>query len=216
MARSSHLNPTQIRTTMMQKGLATVHYTSCRTFHCTDAFVVPSRHPVTSTPFVRKIAKGRLTVGQHQVKVQVHDGLAMRNVVIRTSDGLMELLEKIASAMKRPNHLVEMGYEAPWSAKNGTKKILSYVSNNDELDDFWVAFHRFAEGGKKKKSDDEVVGIIFRNTLDGNQVCSIVLICSIYYAFYSRLHRREALAARKCRRQLTALYSTLVAQRRPR
>ncbi len=70
--------------------------------------------------------------------------------------------------------------------------------------------------GKKKKSDDEVVGIIFRNTLDGNQVCSIVLICSIYYAFYSRLHRRQALAARSCRRQLTVLYSTLVAQRRPR
>ncbi len=49
--------------------------------------------PVTSTPFVRKtVSKGRKTIGEHTVKVSVHDGLAMRAVNISASESLLELL----------------------------------------------------------------------------------------------------------------------------
>ncbi len=69
--------------------------------------------------------------------------------------------------MKRPNNLVEMGYEAPWSAKIGTKKSLAYVSNEEELDDFWLSYARYVakQGGKKQKKAEEVV-IVFSNMQD--------------------------------------------------
>ena len=130
---------------------------------------------LTSTPYVRRTApKGRKALGRLDVKVQVHDGVAMRNVNISSKDGLYELLEKIANAMKRPSNLVEMGYEAPWSSKVGQKRNLAYVSNEDELDDFWVAFSRYSKGKGAKDQDGPNSTIVFRNMLDNAQVCSVL------------------------------------------
>ncbi len=76
--------------------------------------------------------------------------------------------------MKRPNHKVEMGYEAPWSSKVANKKCVAYISNDDELDDFWLAYARYLEAQRKKlkKATGEVVisDIVFRNMSDGVQV----------------------------------------------
>ncbi|KLO19024.1 hypothetical protein SCHPADRAFT_885687 [Schizopora paradoxa] len=121
-----------------------------------------------STPFPHKkrvVPKGRQSVGKLNIKVQVHDGVALRNVCISSKDGLYELLEKISNAMKRPSQLVEMGYEAPWSSKVGQKKNLAYVTNEDELDDFWVSLNRYAKG-KYTSADEWGAGIVFRNMQD--------------------------------------------------
>lgn len=143
--------------------------------------------PVTSTPYVRKrpaVAsqqppvkskpKGRKTVGDYDVKVSVHDGIAMRSVSISTKDALLDLLEKIAELMKRPNHMVQMAYKAPWSSKVGTKKISTYITTDGELDDFWLAYHghvtkiasKAVAGKKPKVTEVTVVGIVFRNMND--------------------------------------------------
>ncbi len=47
--------------------------------------------------------------------------------------------------MKLPNDYVEMGYEAPWSMKNGTKRIAMFISNTDDLDEFWCFIQRLHE-----------------------------------------------------------------------
>ena len=114
-------------------------------------------------------AKGRKTVAPRELKVQVHDGLALRSVTIRTADNLLETLEKIAGAMKRPNNQVEMGYEAPWSAKTGSKRTLAYISNDEELDDFWASLDTYTSKQKTKKNENSY-DIIFRNMLDRNTV----------------------------------------------
>lgn len=133
----------------------------------------------TSTPFVRKTSKAlpkdRKPIGKYVVKVSVHDGLAMRSVTICSLDTLHELLEKICAAMKRPNHKVEMGFDAPWSSKIGSKKCVAYISNAEELADFWNAYARCLEQQKKKqKGNAEVVvsGIVFHNLMDSAQVSS--------------------------------------------
>lgn len=60
-----------------------------------------------------------------------------------------------------------MGYEAPWSQKVGTKKSPSHVLNNDEMEGFWTAYARYVNNRKgKKNTDEEVVGIVYRNMLD--------------------------------------------------
>lgn len=130
--------------------------------------------PVTSTPFVRKTAapKGRKTIGKHNIKVDIHDGVAMRKVPVSTSDSRLDLLEKVSTAMKRPNSMVELGYEAPWSAKINNKKCVAYISNEEELDDFWLALARHMAAQKKKlKGKSEVAdpGIVFHNILDSAQ-----------------------------------------------
>ena len=120
-----------------------------------------------------RTAEGRKTIGQKTIKVYVHDGLALRTVGISTSDSHLELLEKIATAMKRPNHLVEMGYEAPWSTKIGNKKSLAYLSNEDELDGFWVAYSRFTkkqEGKTQKRRAEVACDIVFRNMTESAPV----------------------------------------------
>lgn len=99
----------------------------------------------------------------------------MRSVTICSLDTLLELLEKICSAMKRPNNKVEMGFEAPWSAKIGSKKCVAYISNVEELGDFWLAYSSHLDALKKKqkkKCSDEVVvtGIVFHNLMDSAQV----------------------------------------------
>lgn len=119
--------------------------------------------------------KGRKAIGQHAMKVFAHDGLAMRIVNISTSDTHLELLEKIATSMKRPNHLVEIGYEAPWSTKVGSKKSLAYITNEEELDSFWLAYSQFSKkqkGKTQKRRAESSCDIIFRNMLDNAPVSS--------------------------------------------
>lgn len=97
----------------------------------------------------------------------------MRNASINTKDGYLDVLEKVAVVMKRPNQQVEMGYEAPWSAKIGTKKCLAYIASEDDLDEFWIAYaaHCKKQNAKKKANADATSGIIFKNMRDSLQVC---------------------------------------------
>ncbi len=132
---------------------------------------------MSSTPFVRKTVAPTKAVSKREIKVSVHDGIAMRTVAISSTESLLQILEKICSAIRRPNNKVEMGYEAPWSSKIGSKKLVSYISNDDELSEFWRAYERFLETQKSKqkgKSIAEISGIVFHNVLDGAQVsCSL-------------------------------------------
>ena len=72
-----------------------------------------------------------------------------------------------------------MGYEAPWSLKIGTKKSLAYIMNEDELDEFWIAYTRYItpkKGAKKGTAAiEEVAGIVFRNMFDSAQVSATPL-----------------------------------------
>ncbi len=127
---------------------------------------------------MRKTAapKGRKTIGKHQIKVSVYDGVAMRTVTISTDNSLLDLLEKVCTIIKRPNTKVEMGYKAPWSSKIRTKKVMAYISNEEELDDFWLAYARHLATQKKKSKANAVVeisGIVFHNILDGTQVSGL-------------------------------------------
>ncbi len=129
--------------------------------------------PVTSTPFVRKrveTVKSRRTIKQRELKVYVHDGLAMRTVTIGTADSLFSVLEKIAFAMKRPNNQVEMGYKAPWSLKINNKKSLAYISSEEELDDFWLSLDSYEVKQKAKKKASNASDIVFSNMMDNAQV----------------------------------------------
>ena len=131
--------------------------------------------PVTSTPFIiRKngTTKSRNVIGGKAIKVSIHDGIAMRVTSISPSDTHLDVLEKAATLMKRPNHMVEIGYEAPWSSKIGTKKNIAYISNEEELDDFWLAYDRYMKNQIKKRNRGEeiVCEIVFRNMLDNAQV----------------------------------------------
>lgn len=111
------------------------------------------RLPLTLTPYARKpaAAKGRATMRGMKVKVNVHDCVALRSLTISTSEPYLEVLERVAMVMKRPNNRVEIVYEAPWSSKIGAKKALAYISNEDELDDFWLAYGRYVKKQENKK-----------------------------------------------------------------
>ncbi len=39
--------------------------------------------------------------------------------------------------MKRPNHCIVIGYEAPWSAKMSNKKVIAYILSDTDLNEFW-------------------------------------------------------------------------------
>lgn len=162
-------------------------------------------HPVTSTPFVRKNAAAKDVKKQQPVKVQVHDGFVMHTVSIAPSNGLQGTLEKISTALNSPNHLVQMSYETPWSQKIGTKKSVSYISNDDEMEDFWTMYLRYVNNKRKGKAnvDEEVVGIVFRNMLDGPSVsCSLTRLFTTVTDFVLfRRRERPELAAKKTRQQ---------------
>ena len=126
--------------------------------------------PVTSTPFARKHAAKKVcdTNEETIIEINVHDGLGMRITSISSSDSYLEVLEKTAMAMKRPNHSVEIGYEAPWSSRIGTKRNLAYISSDDELANFWLSYNRYTRNqqSKKRKHDKAVVcEIVFHNML---------------------------------------------------
>ncbi|KLO06297.1 hypothetical protein SCHPADRAFT_946195 [Schizopora paradoxa] len=128
---------------------------------------------VTSTPFVTrrkptkkpapsKIAKPIVEDDEdkvYEVKIDVHDGIALRPVTISSNDTLLSVLTKVAEKMCRENADVQMCYLAPWSAKEGTKRVPSYVTNVTELDAFWSEYRLHA----RKKKGEEITGIVFRN-----------------------------------------------------
>ena len=121
---------------------------------------------------------------QGPIKISVHDGLGMRPITISPVDTQLDVLEKTALAMKRPNHAIEIGYEAPWSSKIGTKKCLAYLSTQDELDDFWLAYERYGKSQlakKRKNGEEKPCDIVFRNMLDGSAV-RVPLHCKIAFA----------------------------------
>ncbi len=106
-----------------------------------------------------------------EVKVGVIASGGMRSVTLFKTQTHVEVLTKVAEAMKLPNDYVEMGYEAPWSMKNGTKRIAMFISNTDDLDEFWRSYNAFMNAPGRKPSN---TGISFRNMLDLAQVCSIL------------------------------------------
>lgn len=123
---------------------------------------------ITSTPHPRRAknlpAKGHKTVETLVIKVQVHDGNGMRTVSVSSDESLPDLLEKIANILKRPHLLVQMGYEAPWSAKVSGKKVPAYLTSEAELEELWVSY-RTSPAGKKHKVG-ELSGIVIRNMID--------------------------------------------------
>ena len=57
-----------------------------------------------------------------EIKVKVYDRLAEQVITILSLDKYINILEKAAQAMRRPNHLVEIGYEAPLELKDRDKE----------------------------------------------------------------------------------------------
>lgn len=150
--------------------------------------------PVTSTPYVPKAApKGRKTVGKLKAKVHVYDGIGLRPVGISTEDDRLDLLEKVCTAMKRPHQKVEMGYEAPWSAKVGSKKCIAYLSNDEEYDDFWLSFSR----QQKKAKGEEVLGIVIYNVMESTaQVCPLLFSSLSFFTDFDSLDYDEEVCRR--------------------
>ncbi len=150
--------------------------------------------PATSTPYVRKPSKPPSNVGAkgaakatkaiepikeedesfeieyNEVKIGVIASGGMRSITLFKSQSLVQVLTKVAEAMKLPNDYVEMGYDAPWSMKSGTKRIAMFVSNTDDLAEFWRSYNAFMNAPGRKPNS---ISISFRNMLDLTQVCSI-------------------------------------------
>ena len=101
-----------------------------------------------STPAIRKERGAKpppKATTKCEAKVNVHDGVGVRNVTVSISENYYNMLARIATIMKRSPAAVELRYEAPWSMKAGTKKLLSYLSNETEWAEFWVAINRYVE-----------------------------------------------------------------------
>ena len=133
-------------------------------------FLVSVFRPFTSTPHPRKVAKP--TREKVDVKIQVFDGLAMRSATIPSSANYVRMLDTIAKSMRRPNESVMLGYEAPWSPKLGTKKVVAYISNDMDVDQFFDEYFDHIDELKAKKKTKSakitVNGILFRNMIDLN------------------------------------------------
>ena len=139
------------------------------TLHTPDDILLP----ITSTPHGGDLTarKARSALSAKSVKVNVHDGLALRPITISPLDSLSDILEKTSTAMRRPRHTVEIGYEACWSSKVGNKRNSAYISTSAELSDFWAAFHRYVKDQQSKKGNsgkDVECAILFRNMLDNS------------------------------------------------
>ncbi|KLO15584.1 hypothetical protein SCHPADRAFT_938567 [Schizopora paradoxa] len=135
--------------------------------------------PVTSTPFPRKqavklpqlaaIPQGRKSVGKYKLKVNVHDGRALRSVMISSKDSVGKLKARISEQLELPIPSVSLGYEAVWSKKTGNKKVLAYVTKETEWDEFWLEFSKHVDGHKKESIADIASSVIFHNMLEGAQ-----------------------------------------------
>lgn len=143
--------------------------------------------PVTSTPHGGNLAARRASSGLRtkSVKVNVHDGVALRPIAISPLDSLTDILEKTAVAMRRPQHTVEIGYEACWSSKIGSKRSPAYISSSAELDEFWMAYHTYVQNQQGKKGNygkDIDCAILFRNMLNSSVTpVSRIIFQKIYF-----------------------------------
>lgn len=110
-----------------------------------------------------------------ELKVQVHDGAGFRAETISSAETFNETREKLSGAMKRPSRVVELGYEAGWSQKIGTKKCPTYVTNDQEYKNFWMECKDQDRKAKasKKGTKNPLLGIVFRNMFDEAQVSLI-------------------------------------------
>ena len=159
-------------------------------FYCCAYLLVDESLGVTSTPFLRKTAKKKPepevakkvkeevvvideSMELYEIHVGVLDGVGVRTITMSSSDELYVVLGKVATCMKLPHLAVEMGYEAPWSAKNGQKKIASYLTNDKDLEEFWCSYDKFVKApGRKPKQD----GILIRNMSENAPVCCTVAL----------------------------------------
>lgn len=105
------------------------------------------------------------------MKIQVHDGLGNRNTTLQNDEAFIDFLHKISKIIKRPTQHIEIVFEGPWSAKIGTKKCVSYITNDEELDEFRLQYEAYRQSLQKKTKppgrDVEVTGVILYNLLDG-------------------------------------------------
>lgn len=136
--------------------------------HESDHYLDSILGPVTSTPHpAKRVAQPAKARKQIKIKVQVHDGNGSRYVSISNSESFVDILERIAQLLKRPNQSVSLGYEAPWSAKIRTKKLVAYITNDKDLEEFWSEYFGYLDGQAKKKGGNGTVsGIVFLNMLD--------------------------------------------------
>lgn len=162
---------------------------------CTDCQTEEDTGAVTSTPHPKRqpkktvakaAAKAKTTVPKaavgivkaadgigwlfgEEAKVSVNDGVALRTLAVHREDTLHEVRCKVAEVMNVQVKDLEMGYEAPWSAKAGAKKLPTYLTTPVELDKFWVAMDGYF-AKKKKGSSDAAASIVVRNMTDAAQV----------------------------------------------
>ena len=127
----------------------------------------------------------RLENTLQSVKINIHDGLAMRILEVNSGMSFLDVQDLVAETMKRSSPSVEIGYEAPWSAKVGTKKTLAYITSEAELSDFWLAYKRYvgsSKPGKRSKTTTENMEIIFRNLRDSTAVrlLHLLIFCSAH------------------------------------
>ncbi len=94
----------------------------------------------------------------------------MRTVSLSSAESFFDVLEKICKTMGRANNQVIMGYEAPWSAKINSKKCVAYISNEEELREFWSSYAGCVESKKKGKGVVSITGIVFVNMSNNTQV----------------------------------------------
>lgn len=84
--------------------------------------------------------KCREDLGNLELNCQVHDGRGMRTITITPKNDHLDVLFKVSQVVKRPSTVIELGYQAPWSTKKGTKRCCAYISSDEELDLFWSAY----------------------------------------------------------------------------
>lgn len=169
-------NPSVTDPTMTVSNFTT--YNNCKA----ETRIASTLGPITSTPFPRKQAasmQGRKVNGECKAKVQVHDGSAFREITITSTESLLDVLDKVSKAIKRPSRTINLGYVAPWSMKIKSTKCPSYITTDDELHAFWLAYVGYqghsARGKKQAAKAEMVSGITFQDIKDDEQVNGILI-----------------------------------------
>lgn len=176
------LSETETEILQFDKGMQFLYGLSAKTTNTFLHILDEAFLPITLMPFAgdREALRVRSTLAARgSVKVNVHDGFALRPISISPSDSLREILEKTSNAMRRPGHTVEIGYEASWSSKIGNKRSAAYISNKAELNAFWTAYDRYVKVQQTKKGNsrkDIECNVLFQNMLDRPTLVSIIFI----------------------------------------
>lgn len=139
----------------------------------------------------KEAKKCRTNIGFHELEVQVHDGVGLRHARFSTNDSQNVLREKVAISMGRDPVNVDIGYEAPWSQKVGTKKVPVYITSEMELDFFWSAYDGHREKLEKKGIEGPIAGITFINMKTETQVSACAVL------FVMRLNQVQAAASKQ-------------------